>query len=116
VGRIFRRLVSVDGQVDRCTRAQGQRESALLSRQPRGCKASVLWIGLWMLSVNRLVKRCEAVDEPGCGKVDNHEDASCALGPEASAVHKRNKVSTVQPASSVMPATGMLADLPFFQV
>jgi len=104
-----------DGQVDRCTRAQGQHESALLSRQPRVCEASVLWIGLWMLSANRLVKRCEAVDEQGCGKVDNREDASLALGQEASAVHKRNEVSTVQPVSSVMPATGMLADLPFFR-
>ena len=82
---------------------------------PGGCKASVLWIGLWMLSANRLVKRCEAVDEQGCGKVDNREDASLALGREASAVHKRNEVSTVQPVSSVIPATGMLADLPFFR-
>jgi hypothetical protein len=104
-----------DGQVDRCTGAQGQHESALLSRQPRVCKASVLWIGLWMLSANRLVNCCEAVDEQGCGKVDNREDASLALGREASAVHKRNEISTVQPVSSVIPATGMLADLPFFR-
>ena len=58
--------------------AQGQHESTLVSRQPRGCKGSVLWIGLWMLSANRLVNRCEAVDERGCGKVDNGEDASLA--------------------------------------
>jgi hypothetical protein len=95
--------------------AQGQHESALLSRQPRVCKASALWTGLWMFPANRLVNRCEAVDEQGCGKVDNREDASLALGREASAVHRRNEVSTVQPVSSVMPATGMLADLPFFR-
>jgi hypothetical protein len=35
-----------------------------------------MWIGLWMLSENRLANRCEAVDERGCGKVDNGEDAS----------------------------------------
>jgi hypothetical protein len=40
---------------------------------PGRCKASVLWIGLWMLWANRLVNRCEAVDERGCGKVDNDE-------------------------------------------
>jgi len=31
-----------------------------------------------MLSANRLVNRREAVDERGCGKVDNGEDASLA--------------------------------------
>lgn len=41
-------------QVDCCSGPQGQHESALLSRQPRGCKASVLCISLWMLSANRL--------------------------------------------------------------
>jgi hypothetical protein len=45
---------------------------------PGGAKASVLWIGLWMLLANRLFNRCEAVDERGCGKVDNGEDASLA--------------------------------------
>ena len=65
-------------QVDRRMGAQGQHESTLVSRQPRGCKGSVLWIALWMLSANRLVNRCEAVDERGCGKVDNGEDASLA--------------------------------------
>jgi hypothetical protein len=66
------------GHVDGCTGAQGQHESTLLSRQPRGCKASVLWIGLWMLSANRLVNRCEAVDKQDCGKVDSREEASLA--------------------------------------
>jgi len=45
---------------------------------PGGAKASLLWIALWMLSANRLVNRCEAVDKRGCGKVDNGEDASLA--------------------------------------
>ena len=45
---------------------------------PGDAKASVLWIVLWMLSANRLVNRCEAVDERGCGKVDNGEDARLA--------------------------------------
>jgi len=31
-----------------------------------------------MLSANRLINRCEAVDEQGCGKVDNREEASFA--------------------------------------
>ena len=63
---------------------------------PGGAKASVLWIALWMLSANRLVNRCEAVDERGCGKVDNGEDASLAQAGKASVAHKRNEVSTVQ--------------------
>ena len=62
------------GQVDRGTGAQGQYESRLLSRQPRGCEASVLLIGLWILWVNALVSRCEVVDGRCCGKVDNDED------------------------------------------
>ena len=45
---------------------------------PGGAKASVLWIDLWILLANRLLNRCEAVDEWGCGKVDNDEDASLA--------------------------------------
>jgi hypothetical protein len=38
---------------------------------PGGCKASVLCISLWMIYANTLVSRCVAVDERGCGKVDN---------------------------------------------
>ena len=48
---------------------------------PGRCKASVLWIDLWMLWTNRLVNRCEAVDGRGCGKVDNGENVSlCRAG------------------------------------
>jgi hypothetical protein len=65
-----------DGQVGRCEGTQGQHESTLLSRQPRGCKASVLCIRLWMISANILVMDCVAVDERGCGKVDNSQGAS----------------------------------------
>ena len=54
------------------TRARSYRAS------PGGCKASVLCISLWMLSANRLVTCHAAVDERGCGKVDNSEDASLA--------------------------------------
>jgi hypothetical protein len=50
----------------------------LLSRQPRGCKASALCISLWRLSPNRLVSFCAAVDQQGCGKVDNGSYASLA--------------------------------------
>jgi hypothetical protein len=57
--------------VDRCKGPQGQHESALLSRQPRGCKVSLLCISLWMFSANRLVTCYVSVDERGCGKVDN---------------------------------------------
>src|SRR5215469_16450158 len=66
------------GQVDRRKGPQGQRESTLQSRQPRGCKASVLCISLWMVSTNRLVTCCTPVDERGCGKVDNSQAASLA--------------------------------------
>jgi hypothetical protein len=38
---------------------------------PGGSKASVLCISLWMICLNTLVSRCAAVDERGCGKVDN---------------------------------------------
>ena len=61
-------------QADCLARREGsrdQRESMLLSRQPRGCKASVLCISLWMIYANMLVSRCVAVDERDCGKVDN---------------------------------------------
>jgi hypothetical protein len=66
------------GQVDRCKGPWGQRESTLQSRQPRVCKASVLCISLWMVSTNRLTTCCTAVDERGCGKVDNSQGTSLA--------------------------------------
>ena len=52
--------------------AQGQHESMLLSRQPRACQASALCISLWMVYVYTLVSYYRAVDERGCGKVDNY--------------------------------------------
>ena len=51
--------------------SRGRHESMLLSRQPRGCKASVLCISLWTIYPNTLVSRRAAVEERGCGKVDN---------------------------------------------
>ena len=66
------------GRAGRCKGSQGQRESTLQSRQPRGCKASVLCISLWMVSANRLVSCRTAVDERGCGKVDNSQGTSLA--------------------------------------
>jgi hypothetical protein len=42
--------------------SRGQPESMLLSRQPRGSKASVLCISLWMIYLNTLVSPCEYVD------------------------------------------------------
>lgn len=60
-----------DRQVDHCIGPQGQRKSTLLSRQPWGCKASVLCTSLWMLWLNKLVSCCAAVNERVCGKVDN---------------------------------------------
>jgi len=71
------------------------RERAPIMTAP-GRKASVLCISLWILSANRLVTCCAAVDERGCGKVDN----SLTPGREASAVHNQREVSTVQPVSS----------------
>ena len=40
---------------------------------PGVSKASVLCISLWMICLNTLVSRCAAVDERGCGKVDNYQ-------------------------------------------
>ena len=42
--------------------SRGQPESMLLSRQPRGSKASVLCISLWMIYPNTLVSPCENVE------------------------------------------------------
>ena len=39
---------------------------------PGACQASALCISLWMLYENTLVSHHRAVDERGCGKVDNH--------------------------------------------
>jgi hypothetical protein len=63
---------------ERTRRTRGQHESMLLPRQPRGCKASVLCISLWMIQANILVSGCVSVDRRGCGKVDNRGKASLA--------------------------------------
>ncbi len=70
----------------------------LLSRQPRGCKASVLCISLWMVCPNMLVSRRAAVDEPGCGKVDNRRNAVLTQS-RPGAIHMRSELSTVRPVS-----------------
>lgn len=97
-------------QVDRCTGAQGQHESTLLSRQPRGCKASVLWIDLWML---RQTGWSTTVKLWTSGAVEKWITVKKPALPSqvASAVHKRNEISAVQLVSSVIPATSMPADL-----
>jgi hypothetical protein len=100
-------------QADCLARREGSRdqhESMLLSRQPRGAKASVLCISLWMISPNTLVSRCAAVDERGCGKVDNRRSASPYPSRGPSAVHMQSELSTVQPVSLVIPATGVSFD------
>jgi hypothetical protein len=51
----------------------------LLSRQPRECNASVLCISLWMIYPNTLVSCRAAVDERGCGKVDNRRTPALTL-------------------------------------
>ena len=63
---------------------------------PGGCKASVLCIRLWMLSINRLVSHYASVDGRGCGKVDNCQSVGFAHVVRR-LVHKRTEVSTVQP-------------------
>jgi len=73
---------------------------------PGGCKGSGLCISLWMLSANWLVSCCAAVDERGCGKVDNRRNASPYPSREPSAVHMRSELSTVPPVNFVIPATG----------
>ena len=83
-----------DRQAERCEEPQGQRESMLLSRQPRACKASVLCISLWRLSPNGLVSICAAVDQQPCGKVDNSSQPALPRR-KASAIHKQREVSTV---------------------
>ena len=54
---------------------------------PGGSKASVLCISLWMIYPNTLVSCCAAVDERGCGKVDNRRNASPYSGRRSSVVH-----------------------------
>ena len=90
--------------------SRDQHESMLLSRQPRGCKASVLCISLWMIYPNTLVSRCASVDERGCGKVDNRRNANPYPSRGPSAVHIRSELSTVQPVNFVIPATGVSFD------
>jgi hypothetical protein len=82
----------------------------LLSRQPRGCKASALCISLWMVYQNTLVSCCVIVDERACGKVDNRRNVSPYLSRGPSAVHMRSELSTVQPVGFVIPATGVSFD------
>jgi hypothetical protein len=55
---------------------------------PGACQANALCISLWMISVNTLVCHCTAVDERGCGKVDNYGDVRS----RASIVHRRSGV------------------------
>ncbi len=91
-------LMFDDGRKTDClARREGSRdqhESMLLSRQPRGCKASVLCISLWMVYPNTLVSCYAAVDERGCGKVDNRRNA--AFTPAASPLLSTCKVSCPQ--------------------
>jgi len=82
---------------------------------PGGCKGSGLCISLWMLSANWLVSCCAAVDERGCGKVDNRRNANPYPSHGPSAVHMRSELSTVPPVSFVFPATGVSFDRLLFR-
>src|SRR5580704_787228 len=97
-------------------RIRDRHESMLLSRRPRGCKASALCISLWMIYPNTLVSCCAVVDERGCGKVDNRRNASPYPVAAPSAVHMRSELSTVQPVGFVIPATGVSFDRLLSQV
>jgi hypothetical protein len=69
-------------------------------------QANVLWIGLWMIYVNTLVKLSTAVDEGCCGKVDNRCGAgSCQVAglPRSAG---RYEVSTGEPAGRPIPCCG----------
>ena len=69
-------------------------------------QVNVLWIGLWMISVNTLVNLSTAVDEGCCGKVDNRCDTgSCQVAglPRSTG---RYEVSTGEPAGRLIPAVG----------
>jgi len=81
--------------------SQGQHESMLLSRQPRGCKASLLCKSLWMIYPNTLVSPCAVVDEQGCGKVDNRRKRQLFPSRGPSAFHIRSELSTVQPVAVI---------------
>src|SRR5450755_4107184 len=69
-------------------------------------QGNVLWIGLWMIYVNTLVKLSTAVDEGCCGKVDNRCDTgSCQVAglPRSTG---RYEVSTGEPARPPFPCCG----------
>ena len=57
--------------------SQGQRESLLLSRQPRASQSNDLCVNLWTISINAQINHCIAVDTRRCGKVDNRTAQSC---------------------------------------
>jgi hypothetical protein len=59
-----------------------------------------------MFSTNMLLSIYAAVDERGCGKVDNGYN-------EASVVHRRQEASTRQPVSFALLVTDMWTDRPF---
>ena len=71
---------------------------------PGRCKASVLWIDLWMLWATGWSTVVKLWTNGAVEKWITMKTSAFAE-PEASAVHKRNEVSTVQPVSSVIPAT-----------
>jgi hypothetical protein len=61
-----------------------------------------------------LVSLCAPVDQQSCGKVDNSSHASLAQA-GGFPIHKQREVSTVQPVSSAIRVTDMLADLRLFR-
>ena len=60
-----------DRRVDRSLGPRASMRARSYQASPGPAKASALCISLWMVHVNMLVSHYIAVDERGCGKVDN---------------------------------------------
>jgi len=61
---------------------------------PGPAKASALCISLWMIQTNLLVNHGVAVEERGCGKVDNRQGADLIQIAGPPAIHRRSEIPT----------------------
>ena len=79
---------------------------------PGPAKASALCISLWMIQTNLLVNHGVAVEERGCGKVDNRQGADLIQIAGPPAIHRRSEIPTAG-LWSLLLQRGHAVDLPF---